>query len=80
MSTCNRLHLQTLGSQPMMPKNLPDHCFTLRSDLDSGGLWDKTLKFKAMTVSGHNPPMHESTDLCTTWSLSICLSVESNAH
>jgi hypothetical protein len=27
MSTCNRLDLQTLGSQPMiMPKNLPDHC------------------------------------------------------
>jgi hypothetical protein len=27
MSTCNhRLHLQTLGSQPIMPKNLPDHC------------------------------------------------------
>ena len=27
MSTCNRLELQTLGSQPIMPKNLPDHCF-----------------------------------------------------
>ena len=27
MSTCNRLDMQTLGSQPvMMPKNLPDHC------------------------------------------------------
>ena len=26
MSTCNRLDLQTLGSQPTMPKNLPDHC------------------------------------------------------
>ena len=26
MSTCNRLGLQTLGSQPVvMPKNLPDH-------------------------------------------------------
>jgi hypothetical protein len=25
MSTCNRLELQTLGSQPIMPKNLPDH-------------------------------------------------------
>ena len=24
MSTCNRLDLQTLGSQPIMPKNLPD--------------------------------------------------------
>jgi hypothetical protein len=29
MSTCDRLDLQTLGSQPMiiMPKNLPDHCY-----------------------------------------------------
>ena len=26
MSTCNRLDLQTLGSQPVMPKILPDHC------------------------------------------------------
>jgi hypothetical protein len=25
MSTCNRLDLQTLGSQPTMPKNLPEH-------------------------------------------------------
>ena len=26
MSTCDRLDLQTLGSQPDMPKNLADHC------------------------------------------------------
>jgi hypothetical protein len=26
ISTCNRLNLQTLGSQPVMPKNLPNHC------------------------------------------------------
>ena len=26
MSTCNPLDFQTLGSQPFMPKNLPDHC------------------------------------------------------
>ena len=25
MSTCNWLDLQILGSQPVMPKNLPDH-------------------------------------------------------
>ena len=25
MSTCNQLDLQTLGSQPAMPENLPDH-------------------------------------------------------
>jgi hypothetical protein len=28
MSTCNWLDLQTLGSQPIIPKNLPDHCPT----------------------------------------------------
>ena len=27
MSTCNRLDLQTIGSQPIMTKNLPNHCF-----------------------------------------------------
>ena len=26
MSTCNWLDLQTLGSQSVVPKNLPDHC------------------------------------------------------
>ena len=26
MSTCNQLDLQTLGSLPIMTKNLPDHC------------------------------------------------------
>ena len=26
MWTCNRLDLQTLGFQPIMPKNLPNHC------------------------------------------------------
>ena len=29
MSTCNWLDLQTLGSQPVMPKNLPDHYTSL---------------------------------------------------
>ena len=28
MSICNRLDLQTLGSQPIMPKNLPGQCFS----------------------------------------------------
>ena len=27
MSTCNRLDLQTLGSQLIMPKNVPDQCY-----------------------------------------------------
>ena len=28
VSTCNRLDLQTQGSQPVMPENLPDHWYT----------------------------------------------------
>jgi hypothetical protein len=31
MSTCNGLDLQTLGSQPIMPKNLPDRWWELFS-------------------------------------------------
>ena len=33
MSTCNRLDLQALGSQPIMPKNLPNHCPISKPDL-----------------------------------------------
>ena len=44
MSTCNRLDLQTLGSQPITPKNLPDHTWKhLGSQLGQSkslpGLW-----------------------------------------
>ena len=28
MSKCHRLDLQTLGSQPLIPKNVPDHRVT----------------------------------------------------
>ena len=31
MSTCNQLDLQTLGSQLVMLKILPDHCARLRA-------------------------------------------------
>ena len=31
MSACNRLNLQALGSQPVVPKNPPDHCHTVWS-------------------------------------------------
>ena len=34
MSTCNQLDLQTLGSQPVMPKNSPNHSFHLPTFLD----------------------------------------------
>ena len=32
LSTCNRLDLQTLRSQPIMPKNLPDHRLPIGSE------------------------------------------------
>ena len=34
MSTWNQLDLQTLGSQPIMPKGLPDHCCTTLRTLE----------------------------------------------
>ena len=38
MWTCNRLDLQTLGSQPViMPKNLPDHCRLKQCSGRTGG-------------------------------------------
>ena len=37
MSTCNRLNLQTLGSQPtILPKILPNHCQTLQASISFG--------------------------------------------
>jgi hypothetical protein len=33
MSTCNRLDFQTLGSQRIMPKNLPHHCSLLNINI-----------------------------------------------
>ena len=34
MSTCNRLDLQTIGSQPFMPKNLPDIMINIFNQLE----------------------------------------------
>ena len=36
MSTCNRLDLGTLGSQPVMPKNLPGHWIGVLYNYDWG--------------------------------------------
>ena len=40
MWTCNRLDVQTLGSQPVMPKNLPDHWW---NRIDLSWSWDLVL-------------------------------------
>jgi hypothetical protein len=44
MSTFNQLDLQTLGSQPAMPKNLPDHCLggVSSTQMEMTGLQDTT--------------------------------------
>ena len=46
MSTCNWLVLQTLGSRPVMPKNLPDHCFMLGMEVSLVTLIDGTARHK----------------------------------
>ena len=39
MWTCNRLDLQTLGSQPVMPKNLPNLCSRHGLDFLKDSIW-----------------------------------------
>ena len=39
MSTCYRLDLQTLGSQPVLPKNLPDHWWRGHSHFFPRSFW-----------------------------------------
>ena len=39
MSTCNRLNLQTLGSQPIMSKNILDHYYRWVLALDNVQDW-----------------------------------------
>ena len=52
MSICNRLDLQTQGSQPVMPKNLPDHC--PQCDLRAGILpTQSSLNKKTAKASSH---------------------------
>ena len=51
MSTCNQLDSQTLGSQPIMPKKLPDHCCTGRWSriLLHITWWELVFKIEALT-------------------------------
>ena len=57
MSTCNRLDLITLGSQPVMPKNLPDHWtkyhkpYRPTKGLHKTFKWSSTLGHRHSTVS-----------------------------
>ena len=49
MSTCDRLDLQTLGSQPIMHKNLPDHC-------KGPGRLGSSNKILTCLIMPRNPP------------------------
>ena len=56
MSTCNRLDLETLGSQPVMPKNIPDHRSTLAiiklfTQWEIRG-WSNTHDSRALSLGG----------------------------
>ena len=42
MSACNRFDLQTLGSQSVMPKNLPDHCTNSSGEVEVKEGWIHT--------------------------------------
>ena len=66
MSACNRPDLQTLGSQPIMPKNLPDHWSRLtnnRLNLKTSGespiLLEESIKHTSiLIIKEENPEDH----------------------
>ena len=67
MSTCNRLDLQTLGSQPIMPKNLPE-CLHAATDQ----IWcsnSSTNKSDQMCSNVHSRS-NPRTTITNLWSIS----------
>ena len=48
MSTCNRLDLQTLGCQLIMPKNLPNHWFTRTPSLKSRVARGQSIQYEPL--------------------------------
>ena len=52
MSTCNRLDLQTLGSQPFMPKNLSDRWWGEEVGLNLGPGMYKVVNIKPDIITG----------------------------
>ena len=51
MSAYNQLDLQTLGSQPVIPKNLPDHC--LEGDEMGGSALKQILRALYSLLMGY---------------------------
>jgi hypothetical protein len=74
MSTCNRLDLQTLGSQPIMPKNLPDHFPPLSSPPCSYSYTFWVYCDLSIRVGSHGSPSPKSR---FTWSIRAISTVES---
>ena len=65
MSTCDRL--KTLGSQPIMPKNLPGHWATLASGdiyLIPSTFTSTSKKLRIMQVHGKNFEHDRSKSYC----------------
>ena len=58
MSTCNGLDLQTLRSQPIMPKNLPNHCTI--SLFNQRGSWHVSTPVEGAQVNETQCQPHES--------------------
>jgi hypothetical protein len=61
MSTCNRLDLETLGSQPIVPKNLPNHCF---GGVFGDGFWTLSFGLSQFHSHGSLTRMWSEVDLC----------------
>ena len=64
MSTCNQLTLQTLGSQPVMPKNRPDHCIKPTGWASNSS---SHAKVQALSCYPSWPCNHAWMDGCTFW-------------
>ena len=53
MSTCNRLDLQTLGSQPTMSKNLPD--LWVRGEFGGSLMVDQSIRYMGTCLIDWTP-------------------------
>jgi len=65
LRSCNRLDLQTHGSQPVMPKNLPDHCFgRLVSHIPPSPQLQRAATNRSLGHMTHEHGVYEHGDAC----------------
>ena len=64
MSTCSRLELQTLGSQPVMLKNLPDHFCILKYIPQEIGIG---IGVELILESGKPKGLNDGTESTSRW-------------